>query len=67
MKDPLWVFHEQGEPCFFEEVGNYKKRRIKDRLNKETLISYCDKLGIKVAEPDFLNPLDMGLRVLNRG
>ncbi len=66
MRDPRWIFCNQGEPCFFEDLGNYKKRGIKDRLNKEIIISYCCKLGIKVTERDFLNPRGIGLRVRHR-
>lgn len=55
MKDPKWMFYEQGDTLWFEELENYQKRLIKDRLNFEILVSYCKKLGINILDNDFFN------------
>jgi hypothetical protein len=46
LKDTQWIFFEKGEPLFFEETENYTRKIKKDRLNKEIMIKYCNKLGI---------------------
>jgi hypothetical protein len=46
LKDTKWIFFEKGEPLFFEEPENYTKKIKKDRLDKEIMIKYCNKLGI---------------------
>lgn len=53
MKDPKWTFFEKGIPLWFENTDNYKKRLIKDRLNHEILVSYCNLLGIDIFNNDF--------------
>lgn len=53
MKDPQWIFYEQGIPLWFEDINNYQKRYIKNRLNYEILISYCEKMGIEILNEDF--------------
>ncbi len=63
MKDPRWAFYEKGEPLYFEDVANYKKRKIKDKVNKQILVSYCNRLGLNVEDPDFLNPRGSVLRI----
>ena len=54
MKDPQWIFYEQGIPLWFEDTKNYQKRYIKDRLNYEILISYCRKINIDILNENFL-------------
>lgn len=53
MKDTKWVFYEQGNPLWFEDTNNYKKRFIKDRLNFNILTLYCKKIGIDILNNDF--------------
>jgi len=53
IKDPKWLFYEQGNPLWFENVENYKKRLIRDRLNFEILVSYCEKIGIYILNKNF--------------
>lgn len=53
MKDPKWKFYCEGEIQPFEEKEFYERKIIKQRLNKEILISYCVKLGIDIREDFF--------------
>lgn len=53
MKDSQWVFYEQGIPLWFEDTNNYNKRLIKNRLNYEILVSYCEKMDLKILSEDF--------------
>ncbi|MDR0611328.1 MAG: hypothetical protein LBG58_14560 [Planctomycetaceae bacterium] len=48
-----WIFGESGDPLPFEDTAIYKKRRIKERFTEELLISYCEKLGIRLLDEDF--------------
>ncbi len=52
-EEPNWVFFERGEVQAFEEPSNYKKRLIKNRLNRDILISYIAKLGWDLTNPVF--------------
>jgi hypothetical protein len=62
MKDPRWVFYQDGDALWFEETDNYGKRKIKDRINKMLLVRYCEKLGLKITAPEFFNKLGRCLR-----
>lgn len=53
MKDPKWVFYEQGEIQWFEDETYYSRRLIKDRLNQEVLLNYCTKLNLDFAKKEF--------------
>jgi hypothetical protein len=53
MKDAKWFFYEYGEPLWFENIMNYKKRIIRNRLDYNILISYCMKLGIDILDDSF--------------
>lgn len=49
MRDPKWTFYCQGEALPFEDGRQYQRRIIKQRLNKDVLISYCAWLGYDIA------------------
>jgi hypothetical protein len=53
MKDPQWVFYNQGEIQWFENNELYKSKIIKTRLNKDIIISYCAKLGFDITNDEF--------------
>jgi hypothetical protein len=53
MQDPKWKFYEQGEILSFEDASNYEKKRVADRLNKEIIIEYCDRLGFDISNDNF--------------
>jgi hypothetical protein len=53
MKDPKWIFYETGNALWFEDPENYKQKMIKNRLNREILISYSIKLGINLNDDSF--------------
>jgi len=63
MRDPRWVFYEEGAALYFEDVENYKNRIIKKRLNKRILISYCEELGYEIMTPGFFIPSGRVLRL----
>ena len=46
IKEFKWVFYEHGLPAYFEDLNNYKARRIKDRLNSRIIINYLEKQGV---------------------
>lgn len=51
--DTRWDFYEKGEPLPFENISNYKKRRIRDRFTPEMVFEYCLALGWNI-EPTAL-------------
>lgn len=51
--DPSWNFTARGEPRDFEELSNYKRRRVADRLSRDVLVEYLKKTGWDVASPEF--------------
>jgi hypothetical protein len=50
--DDKMEFLQSGIPLWFENIDYYKKRKIKDRINKAILIEYAYKLGIDLASND---------------
>jgi hypothetical protein len=53
MKDPKWVFYSEGDNQWFELEEFYKRRLIKNRLNKEILYQYCSKLNFEITNDFF--------------
>lgn len=53
MKDSKWIFYENGIIQWFEDESYYKRKLIKNRLNKDILLSYCVKLGFVITEANF--------------
>ena len=51
--DSKWIFYENGIIQWFEDESYYKRRFIKNRLNKDILLSYCAKLGFAITEAHF--------------
>ena len=48
LKDTKWVFYEQGAPLSFENIEYYKAKIKKERLNKNIMTEYCEKMGISI-------------------
>jgi hypothetical protein len=48
-----WLFSVDGTPQPFEELQNYKARRIADRFTDEMLERYCKALGIGLFDEAF--------------
>jgi len=48
-----WVFETLGEPYHFEQTGNYKSLRKRDRFTPEMLKDYLLHLGIDAFNEDF--------------
>lgn len=57
MMDDKWVFSQKGRALWFENINYYKRRKIKDRLNKNILLEYCYKIGINICD-DILNQME---------
>ena len=55
-QDPQWVFFEDGEPLWFEDVTHYKQRLKKNRLNKSIILEYLKSLGWEIDKEDFWLP-----------
>ena len=53
MQDPMWVYREQGDVLDFENIDNYKMRKIKDRLSKDIIIEYCKALELNIIDDYF--------------
>ncbi len=51
-----WVFDQFGEPFSFENVDQYRARRIKDRFTFDMLKEYSRHLGLSPFEEDFYLP-----------
>ncbi|MCS2774107.1 hypothetical protein NXW80_06765 [Bacteroides fragilis] len=58
MKDPKWIFYENGIIQWFESESYYKRKFIKNRLNKDILLSYCAKLGFTITDDKFWESKD---------
>ncbi len=58
MKDFTWIFYENGIIQWFEDESYYKRKFIKNRLNKNILLSYCAKLGFVITEAKFWESKD---------
>lgn len=52
-EDNSWDFVSKGDLLFFENSLNYKKKSIKNRLNKSILIEYCIKNGLNILDENF--------------
>jgi hypothetical protein len=48
-----WVFFNKGNPLKIEDVDNYSKKKIKDRINNEIIIGYLQKAGYDLTDPNF--------------
>lgn len=48
-----WKFWQTGEPLPEEDVAVYKKRRIRDRLTRQYLVSLAERLGFPVGDDRF--------------
>jgi hypothetical protein len=48
-----WKFYEEGTVLPFEDVNNYKKRKIADRLNADIIDDYLKQNGIDISNSSF--------------
>jgi len=53
MVDTKWEFFEMGTLLDFEDPQNYKKRKIRDRVNSTIILDYLLKLGYDVRDDLF--------------
>jgi hypothetical protein len=51
--DRGWEFFEDGDPLPIEDPSHYQRRRIRDRLNRDIIVGYANKLGWPIDEDDF--------------
>jgi len=49
-QDARWSWSESGEPQPFEDTERYTRRRIRDRFDREALVSYLAALSIDLAD-----------------
>lgn len=45
-KEDKWVFHQEGVPLSIENIENYNRKLIKQRLNNSIIEEYLGRLGI---------------------
>lgn len=48
-----WEFIQQGPIQTFEDLDYYSRQRVKDRLNREIITEYLEKLGFQVTRDAF--------------
>jgi hypothetical protein len=48
-----WEFWQEGEPLPEEDATEYTKRRVKDQLSREYLVSLAERLGFPVQDDEF--------------
>ena len=54
LKDsPRWEFYTQGDPLDFENEEAYTARRVRDRIQRESLLGYVESWGAPVRNPEF--------------
>lgn len=54
MKDsPRWEFYTQGAPLHFENEAAYTARRVRDRIQRESLLGYVESWGAPVSNHEF--------------
>lgn len=53
IKEDKWVFFEGGTPLAIEDISNYTKRKITDRINNEIIIDYLQKAGYDLTNEVF--------------
>jgi len=51
-----WMFYQNGTALEFEDVANYKKRKISDRLNATIIKTYLERIGIYLDDERFWLP-----------
>jgi hypothetical protein len=61
-----WNFYEDGTPLVFENLDNYTKKRIKDRVTKQILLDYLKCLNWDILDDAFLNSSKAILYIENR-
>jgi hypothetical protein len=53
IKQNKWVFYAGEAPLAIEDVKNYTKKKIKDRINNEIIIDYLKKAGYNLTDNKF--------------
>ncbi len=53
IKEDKWVFCTSNSSLDIEDITNYLKRNIKDRLNNEIIIDYLFKAGYNMKDKNF--------------
>jgi hypothetical protein len=53
MKEDKWLFYEKGDLLWFEDKEQYNKKRIRDRVTYDLLLSYAKKNDIDFTSSNF--------------
>ena len=48
-----WAFFQRGARLSFEVVSNYRRRRVRERLNRDSLVDYLGTLLWDLGSPEF--------------
>lgn len=62
--DSKWDFFEKGEPLPFEDLNQYRKRRIRDRLTPEMAREYCLALGWNIESEAILASAGLATKLI---
>lgn len=50
-----WRWHQSGVELAFEELENYRRNNIKERITSQTLEEYCNHLGVRPFDESFFD------------
>jgi hypothetical protein len=67
MRDsPRWDFYSDGEVLPCEALESYGRRRVRDRLTREDLLSYLEAWGAPVRSDEFWRSSEPAFTLLRR-
>lgn len=55
-EEKKWEFFQRGVPFEYEDLANYNKRKISDRLNSTIIKTYLERIGIYLDDERFWLP-----------
>lgn len=67
IKEDKWVFFAEGNPLAIEDIENYSKKKIKDRINNEIIIGYLKKAGYNLTDNNFFKSNKSTIFFSNQG
>ena len=53
-----WDFFEKGVIQFFEEPSYYKRRKIRDRLDRKIIVDYLRRIGVDIEREEFWSSIE---------
>ncbi len=56
-----WKFFQKGEPEFFEDKNYYNTKLKKNKLNREIIVRYIERIGINIRDERFWRANDAAI------